>query len=78
MITSHMQGDSGGPSFVEESKGRFVVTGVRFNKDSSFVGIVSDGRGTLRECGGINNPTYYVRVKKFGRWIMENIESEAR
>ena len=78
MNTSPMQGDSGGPSFVEESKGRFVVTGARSKKDSSFVGIVSDGRGTLKECGGINNPTYYVRVKKFSRWIMENIESEER
>ena len=27
MNTSHMQGDSGGPSFVEESKDNFVVTG---------------------------------------------------
>jgi len=61
------QGDSGGPSFVEESKNRYVVTGV-----------VSGGRGTLGECGGINNPIHYVRVKRFTRWIVENIESEAR
>jgi len=61
------QGDSGGPSFVEESKNRYVVTGV-----------VSGGRGTLGECGGINNPIHYVRVKRFTRWIVENIENEAR
>jgi len=60
-------GDSGGPSFVEESKGRYVVTG-----------IVSGGRGILGECGGINNPVHYVRVKKFIRWIVKNIEREAR
>lgn len=52
---------------MEESKGRFVVTGV-----------VSGGRGTLGECGGINNPIHYVRVKRFTRWIVENIENEAR
>ena len=76
--TSHTQGDSGGPSFVEESKDRFVVTGGIFNKNSSFVGVVSGGRGTLGECGGINNPIHYVRVKRFTRWIVENIEHEAR
>ena len=76
--TSHTQGDSGGPSFVEESKGRYVVTGARFNKNPSFVGIVSGGRGTLGECGGINNPIHYVRVKRFTRWIVENIENDAR
>jgi len=61
------QGDSGGPSFVEESEGRYVVTGV-----------VSGGRGVLGECGGINNPIHYVRVKRFTRWIVENIASEKR
>ena len=74
----HTQGDSGGPSFVEESKDRYVVTGARFNENSSFVGVVSGGRGTLGECGGINNPIHYVRVKRFTRWIVENIENEAR
>ena len=33
---SFTQGDSGGPSFVEESKNRYVVTGARFNKNSSW------------------------------------------
>ena len=77
---SHTQGDSGGPSFVEESKNRYVVTGERFNKNNSYLfeGVVSGGRGTLGECGGINNPIHYVRVKRFTRWIVENIESEAR
>ena len=63
---------------MEETKNRFVVTGGRFNKNSSFVGIVSGGRGVLGECGGINNPIHYVRVKRFTRWIVENVETEAR
>jgi len=55
------QGDSGGPAFVRDGF-NFVVTGV-----------VSGGRGTLGECGGINNPVHYVRVKKLIMWIMENL-----
>ena len=78
MNTSHMQGDSGGPSFVEESEGRYVVTGRRSNKDFSFVGVVSGGRGVLGECGGINNPIHYVRVKRFTRWIVANLDREKR
>jgi len=58
------QGDSGGPVFVEED-GKYVVTGV-----------VSGGRGTLGECGGINNPIHYVRVKKLTAWIVRNIGHE--
>ena len=78
MNINHMQGDSGGPSFVEESKGRFVLTGGRSNKVISFAGVVSGGRGILGECGGINNPIHYVRVKRFTRWIVENLGPEAR
>ena len=63
---------------MEETKNRFVVTGARFNKNSSFVGIVSGGRGVLGECGGINNPIHYVRVKRFTRWIVANLGHEAR
>lgn len=61
------QGDSGGPSFVEETPGRFVVTG-----------IVSGGRGALGQCGGVNNPIHYVRVKRLTRWIVENLGQQAR
>ena len=50
----------------------------RVNNSSSFLGVVSGGRGFLGECGGINNPIHYVRVKRFTRWIVENIEHEAR
>jgi len=58
------KGDSGGPSFIKEG-GRYVVTGV-----------VSGGRGTLGECGGINNPIHYVRVRSFTRWIIQNIGND--
>ena len=78
MNTSHIQGDSGGPAFVEESKERFVVTGGRSKMDSSFAGVVSGGRGTLGECGGINNPIHYVRVKKFNKWILGNLGKKER
>ena len=43
-------GDSGGPLYVENRPGQFVVTG-----------LVSGGRGNLGACGGINNPVHYVR-----------------
>ena len=73
-----MQGDSGGPSFVEEIKGRFVLTGGRSNKVICFAGVVSGGRGILGECGGINNPIHYVRVKKFNKWILGNLGKKER
>jgi len=59
-------GDSGGPSFVRDGFD-FVVTGV-----------VSGGRGTLGECGGINNPIHYVRVKKLTMWITRNLGRDKR
>jgi len=34
------------------------------------LGVVSGGRGKLGNCGGINNPVHYVRVKKFTEWII--------
>ena len=47
-------GDSGGPLYMSEinAKGirQYIVTG-----------IVSGGRGALKDCGGINNPVHYVR-----------------
>merc|ERR1712098_413801 len=55
------QGDSGGPAFVKDGD-KYVVTGVE-----------SGGRGTLGECGGINNPIHYVRVRFFTKWILWNI-----
>jgi len=60
------KGDSGGPAFVQEGD-RFVVTGV-----------VSGGRGILGECGGVNNPIHYVRVKMFTDWIQLNIGEDKK
>ena len=50
----------------------------RVNNSSSFLGVVSGGRGALGECGGINNPIHYVRFKRFTRWVIMNIQSKAR
>merc|ERR1719460_901240 len=55
-------GDSGGPLYVENRPGQYVVTG-----------LVSGGRGNLGACGGINNPVHYVRVKKLAAWIRDII-----
>jgi len=60
------QGDSGGPAFVEEGS-NFILTGV-----------VSGGRGELGNCGGVNNPVHYVRVKKLTKWISINLGKEKR
>merc|ERR1712215_544919 len=57
-------GDSGGPVFLKEGD-KFVVTGA-----------TSGGRGKLGECGGINNPVHYARIKHFTRWIVENMGQE--
>jgi len=55
-------GDSGGPVYQEVfgKKRHFVVTG-----------LVSGGRGRLGNCGGLNNPVHYVRLKKLVPWVME-------
>jgi len=60
-------GDSGGPVFIKDNKsGKFVV-----------LGAVSGGRGVLSNCGGINNPTHYARLKFFGPWIIRILGVEA-
>jgi len=58
-------GDSGGPVFVKR-QGRHVV-----------LGAVSGGRGGLRDCGGVNNPTHYARVSAFGSWITNMLGPDA-
>jgi len=60
-------GDSGGPVFIkEDNSGLYVV-----------LGAVSGGRGRLSNCGGINNPTHYVRLKFFGKWIQNALGAES-
>ena len=57
-------GDSGGPLYIQQSKNKFIVTGV---SSGSF--------GILGKCGGINNPSLYARIKKFTKWIATHIGS---
>jgi len=59
-------GDSGGPAFIEEDKTGKVI----------LIGIASGGRGKLMNCGGLNNPTHYVRIKEFTDWIVEVTDQE--
>ena len=45
---------------------------------TTFLGLVSGGRGELGECGGINNPIHYVRFKWFTRWVILNMHKKDR
>jgi len=60
------RGDSGGPVFAMN------------DQDETFIvlGAVSGGRGALSDCGGMNNPTHYARVKMFVGWIAEILKDE--
>jgi len=51
-------GDSGGPVFIKN----------QFDNKYVVLGTVSGGRG-LGDCGGMNNPSHYVRVSAFRRWF---------
>ena len=56
-------GDSGGPlfkTFQTEDNSRMSV----------LIGIVSRGTGSRGNCGGLDNATHYVRIKKFLDWIL--------
>ena len=56
-------GDSGGPlfkTFQTEDNSRMSV----------LIGIVSRGTGSRGNCGGLDNATHYVRIKKFLNWIL--------
>ena len=50
----------------------------RIQQKNFFKGVVSGGRGALGECGGVNNPIHYVRVKGLTRWIIDNIGRGSR
>jgi len=69
-ISSHgsCKGDSGGPSLLKGD----------FNGEEVFVltGITSKGAIDIFEgtCGGVNNPTYYLRVRGLiQKWLMDRI-----
>lgn len=38
-------------------------------KEFILIGTTSRGTGIRGNCGGLDNPTHYVRVKKFVKWI---------
>ena len=60
------QGDSGGPLYVkstENGKIRLVL-----------LGITSKGHSKIGNCGGINNPTHYVRIQNLIWWIEKYIK----
>merc|ERR1711915_433118 len=62
------KGDSGGPVFSQDDEsGDYVI-----------LGAVSGGRGRLGNCGGMNNPTHYTRVKHFTPWIKEIMGEDAK
>ena len=56
-------GDSGGPVAVRRGE-RWVV-----------LGLVSGGRSNIKQCGGVNNPTVYVRLKTLSSWILRHVKT---
>ena len=45
--------------------GRFVL-----------LGLTSGSRSNIRECGGVNNPTLYVRIKALSQWILRHVDKQ--
>ena len=39
------------------------------------LGLTSGGRSHVAECGGVNNPTVYVRLKTLVPWIKKHVDS---
>jgi len=60
--TGSCKGDSGGPLFETN------------DKEYILLGSTSRGTGSLQNCGGIDNPTHYVRVKDMVDWIVSYVE----
>ena len=59
-------GDSGGPLFTKtiyQGKIRPVL-----------LGVASKGQSSIGNCGGIDNPTHYVRIQKLHWWIKRYIQ----
>ena len=60
------QGDSGGPLYKkvhDQSKLRLIL-----------LGVTSKGHSKIGNCGGIDNPTHYVRVREMLSWIQKYIK----
>ena len=56
-------GDSGGPVFSSSSSGGPVL-----------LGVTSSGTSRIGNCGGVDNPTHYARVKRLLPWIRNYVE----
>jgi len=63
--TGSCKGDSGGPLFEQTADGRFVL-----------LGSTSRGTGSLSHCGGMDNPTHYVRMKDLLPWIVNYVPDQ--
>jgi len=62
--TGSCKGDSGGPLY-EEKDDQYIL-----------LGSTSRGTGGLANCGGIDNPTHYVRMKDLLPWIKSYVGEE--
>ena len=62
--------DSGGPLFKKtlHKNGKIRVV---------LLGITSKGHSSIGNCGGINNPTHYVRIRKMLPWIKRHINEKS-
>ena len=40
------------------------------------LGLTSGSRSDIRECGGVNNPTLYVRIKSLSNWIRRHVDKQ--
>ncbi|TRY79100.1 hypothetical protein TCAL_02836 [Tigriopus californicus] len=67
--TGSCAGDSGGPLFKVLPRPKDVTEYV-------LIGITSRGTGVRGNCGGLDNPTHYVRVKLFVKWILSYVGEE--
>lgn len=62
--TGSCRGDSGGPLYVQVGD-EYVL-----------LGTTSRGTGKIANCGGVDNPTHYVRIKDMVPWLLNYIEEE--
>ena len=62
-LTGSCAGDSGGPLFRIRQNSKVK------QKKYVLIGITSRGTGVRGNCGGLENPTHYVRIKLFLEWI---------
>ena len=52
------------------------VSGRRDGERWVVLGLVSGGRSNIKQCGGVNNPTVYVRLKTLSSWILRHVKKK--